>query len=141
MGGKGSNVFDENPPDRQKLAAEGSKPDFRVPFLLSRYTNSFCFQNSFLWAAVSTKKLEEKCSPSRVFAGRSCDGKSNQNGSTSLQSETISVGNSIEFRLTLLWFKWSFSFDNAYMGSVSYKDKTSVRLQSTSVLIPILPIS
>ena len=58
-GGKGSNVFGENPPDRQKLTAEGGKPDFRAPFLASRYVNSFFFLNSFQRAAVSfsSKKL------------------------------------------------------------------------------------
>ena len=33
--------------NRQKLALEGSKPDFWVKFIASRYANSFCFHNSF----------------------------------------------------------------------------------------------
>ena len=36
---RGNNVFDRNPPDRQKLVA--------VPFLASRCTNSFLFRSSF----------------------------------------------------------------------------------------------
>ena len=51
-GWKGSNVFHENPPYRQKLAMEGQKTRF-LGSIPRQYANSFCFHNSFPWAVVS----------------------------------------------------------------------------------------
>ena len=95
---KGSNVFDENPPGRQKLAAEGPKARFCdsissvavYQFIL--LSEQFSVGGGFVF---DQKVIRKVSPPARVSMRRGCYGKSTQNGSTSLQFEPISQQNFI----------------------------------------------